>query len=139
MIDPLEAAIKFLLARPELAGLASRIASKHKYGEEWATDQSSLVVILDDSQPNWYVPIQDLRLEVWCLAAQDADAIDTWMALVSISRSVGRTVAVTSQGKALVYSFLAESGPSYLPEKELDPLKRIVSFWRIQIGEVAVP
>lgn len=139
MIDPLEAALKFLSGRSELSTLGGRIASKHKYGEEWTTDKSSLVVILDDSQPNWYVPIQDLQLEIWCLAAEDAAAIDIWMALVSISRSVGRIVVVTSQGNALVYSFLAESGPSYLPDPEISMMKRVVSFWRIQVGEVAVP
>ena len=138
MIDPLEAAIQFLLSRAELSGLGSRIAAKHKYGEEWTTDQSSLVVILDDSEPNWYVQVQDVRLEVWSLAADDSAAIDIWMALVAISRTVGRSVVATSQGNALVYSFLPESGPSYVPEKELTQLKRVVSFWKIQVGEVAV-
>lgn len=138
MIDPLEAAIQFLLSRSELAGLDSRIASKHKYGEEWTTEQSSLVVILDDSDPNWYVQVHDVRLEVWSLAANDAAAMDLWMTLVSLSRNVARVAVTTSQGDALVYSFLPESGPSYLPDKDLDMMKRVLSFWRIQVSEVAV-
>lgn len=135
MIDPLEAAIKFLTARTELSGLGGRIASKHKYGEEWATSQSSLVVILDDSNPNLYVQVQDIRLEVWCLAPTDTAAMDIWMALVGIFRGNERVVVSTSGGDALVYSFIPESGPSYLPDKELGMMKRVLSFWRIQVSE----
>jgi hypothetical protein len=138
MIDPLEAAIQFLLGCDELADLGSRIASKHKYGEEWLTDQASLVVILDDSNPNWYVQMHDVRLEVWCLAADDAAAMDIWMTLVGLSRDVNRVAVTTSQGSALVYAFLPESGPSYLPDPELTMLKRVLSFWRIQVSEVAL-
>lgn len=138
MIDPLEAAIKFLLGRAELAGLSSRIANKHKYGETWTTGQASLVVILDDSEPNHYVPKHDVRLEVWSLAADDATAMDNWMVLLGLSRNVERTVVTTSKGDALVYSFLPESGPSYLPDEELDMMKRVLSFWRIQVSEAPV-
>ena len=140
MIDPLEAAVKFLLGRSELSGLSSRIANKHKYGEEWTTDQSSIVVILDDSDPDHYVPKQDVRLEVWCLAGTDAAAMDLWMTLVAISRANERVVVTTSQGTALVYSFLPESGPSYLPmpEPELEMIRRVLSFWRVQVAEDAV-
>ncbi len=138
MIDPLEAAIKFLLKRAELASLGGRIASKHKYGEEWTTDQASLVLILDDSNPDWYVQKQDVRLEVWSFAQDDATAMDTWMTLVGLSRNKERVETVTSKGTALVYSFLPESGPSYLPDPELTMMKRVLSFWRIQVSEVAV-
>lgn len=138
MIDPLEAVIKFLLGRAELASLGSRIASKHKYGEDWTTEQSSLVVILDDSEPNWYVPLHDVRLEVWSLAADDATAMDIWMTLVSLSRVVERIAVATSKGNALVYAFLPESGPSYLPDEELKQMKRVLSFWKIQVSEVPV-
>jgi hypothetical protein len=138
MIDPLEAAIQFLLSRDELSSLENRIASKHKYGEEWTTDQASLVVILDDSEPNWYVQMQDVRLEVWCLAQDDATAMDIWMTLVALSRDVSRVAITTSQGDALVYSFLPESGPSYLPDPELNMVKRMLSFWRIQVSEAAL-
>lgn len=137
MIDPLEAAIKFLLSRSELASLNRRIAPKHRYGEEWTTDQASLIVILDDSDPDHYVRKQDVRLEVWSLAETDAEAMNTWMTLVGLSRSVARTEVITSLGTALVYSFLPESGPSYLPmpEKELQMIKRVLSFWKIQVSE----
>jgi hypothetical protein len=138
MIDPLEAAIKFLLGCSELASLDGRIASKHKYGEEWNSSQASLVVILDDSNPNLYVQMHEVRLEVWSLAHDDATAMDTWMTLVGLSRTVERTAVVTSQGDALVYSFIPESGPSYLPDKDLDMLKRVLSFWKIQVSEGSV-
>lgn len=139
MIDPVEAAIKFLLGRSELASLAGRIAIKHKYGEEWTTDQASLVVMLDDSTPNHYVQVQDLRLEIWSLAADDPTAMDLWMTLVGLSRNVERSVVTTSKGAALVYSFLPESGPSYLPDKvDLVMMKRVISFWRIQVSEAVV-
>ena len=140
MTDPLETAIKFLLGRAELDGLGERIASKHKYGEEWTVDQASMIVILDDSDPNWYVQKQDVRLEVWILAETDAAAMDLWMTLVGLSRNVTRVTVVTSQGNALVYSFLPESGPSYLPmpETELNMIKRVLSFWRIQVSESLV-
>lgn len=138
MIDPLEAAIKFLLSRTELTDINNRIASKHKYGEEWTTEQSSLIVILDDSEPNWYVQVHDVRLEVQSYAADDATAMDTWMALVALSRDAARELVSTSKGDALVYSFLPESGPSYLPDKDLDMMKRVLSFWRIQVCEVPV-
>ena len=137
MIDPLEAAIKFLLGRAELSGLSSRIATKYKYGETWTTEQSSLIVILDDSDPDWYVKVQDIRLEVWCLAETDEAAMNLWMILQGLSRNVERTVVLTTLGKALVYSFLPESGPSYLPDKDLSMMKRILSFWRIRVSETA--
>jgi hypothetical protein len=137
MIDPLEAGIKFLLGRAELAGLSSRIANKHKYGEEWTTAQSSIIVILDDSDPDHYVPKHNARLEVWCLAETDAAAMDLWMTLVAISRDATREVVSTSNGSALVYSFLPESGPSYAPDEDLAKLKivRVLSFWNIQVNE----
>ena len=140
MIDPLEAAIKFLLGRAELSGLSNRIASKHKYGEDWTVDQSYLIVILDDSDPNWYVQKQDVRLEVWSLAKTDEAAMELWMTLVGLSRNVTLVTVSTSQGNALVYSFLQESGPSYLPmpETELNMIKRVLSFWRIQVSESSV-
>jgi hypothetical protein len=138
MIDPLEAAIQFLLGRSELVDLESRIASKHKYGEEWLTNQTALVVILDDSNPNWYVQMHDVRLEVWCMAADDDAAMDLWQILVGLSRTKERIPVVTSKGNALVYSFVPESGPSYLPDEELNMVKRILSFWKIQVSEVAV-
>lgn len=140
MIDPLEAAIKFLLARSELSGLSNRIASKHKYGEEWTIAQSSLIVILDDSDPNHYLQVHDTRLEVWCLAQTDEAAMNIWMTLVGLSRNKERIAVTTSQGDALVYSFLPESGPSYLPmpEEELRMIKRVLSFWRVQVSEVSV-
>ena len=138
MIDPLEAAIKFLTSRVELTGLSGRISSKHKYGEAWTTSQSSLILILDDSDPNWYVPIHDVRLEVWCVAADDATAMDLWMTLVGISREGARIPVTTSKGTALVYSFLPESGPSYMPIEDLDAMKRVLSFWRLRVCEVPV-
>lgn len=138
MIDPLEAAIQFLLSRSELDGLNSRIANKHKYGEAWSLDQASLLVVLDDSDPDHYVPVQHVRLEVSSFAATDAQAMDNWMLLIGLSRNVERTKVTTSQGGALVYSFLPESGPSYLPDKDLDMLKRVLSFWRISVSEIPV-
>lgn len=140
MIDPLEVAIKLLLSRAELSGLSNRIASKHKYGESWQTNQSSLIVVLDDSEPNYYIDVQDVRLEVWCLAETDEAAMNLWMILVNLSRNVERTVVTTSLGNALVYWFLPESGPSYspMPEEELQMIKRVLCFWRIQVSEVPV-
>lgn len=138
MIDPLETGIQFFLGRSELSALSGRIASKYKYGEEWSTSDASLVVILDDSDPNWYVRKQDIRLELWCLADTDAAAMDVWLDLMTISRNAGRVVVTTSQGNALVYSFLPESGPSYLPDKDLSMMKRILSFWRLQVSEESV-
>lgn len=138
MIDPLDAAIKFLLGRAELSGLNNRIASKHKYGEVWETDKASLVAVLDDSNPNLYVPMHDVRLEVSCYAADDQTAMDTWMILTGLSRNVERTVVAVSNGNALVYSFKPESGPSYVPDKDLEMMKRVLSFWRIQVSEVPV-
>lgn len=135
MIDPLEAAIKLLIGRAELAPLNGRIANKHKYNESWTTAQAGLVVILDDSEPDWYVRKQDVRLEVQCFGADDAAAMDTWMRLVEISRALSREAVLTSQGDALVYSFLPESGPSYLPDPELTMLSRVLSFWRVQVSE----
>jgi len=141
MIDPLEAAVKFLLGRAELSSLGNRISSKHRYGEQWTTAdpaQASLVIVLDDSDPDLYVQKHDIRLEVSSYAGDDATAMDTWMTLVGLSRTVERTVVATSKGNALVYSFKPESGPSYLPDKELDMLKRVMSFWRIQVSEVPI-
>lgn len=138
MIDPLEAAIQFLLSREELSSLNGRISGKHRYGETWSTDQASLVAVLDDSDPNWFVQVHDVRLEILCMAADDTTAMNTWLALLAISRHAGRVAVRTSNGDALVYSFLPESGPSYAPDEELDMLKRVVSFWRVRVSEVSV-
>lgn len=138
MIDPLETAIRYLASRSELANLSGRISSKHKYGEDWTTSQSALVLILDDSDPNLYVPVHDARLEVWCMAATDEAAMDLWMTLVGLSRDDARVPVTTSKGIALMYSFLPESGPSYMPVEDLDDVKRVLSFWRIQVNETAV-
>ena len=135
MIDPLEAAIKVLMRRAELSALAGRIANKHRYNDAWTTAQAGLVVVLDDSDPDWYVPKLSVRLEMQCFGADDAAAMDTWMRLVEISRTLSREAVLTSQGEALVYSFLPESGPSYLPDPELTMLSRVLSFWRVQVSE----
>lgn len=142
MIDPLEAAIKFFLSLEALEGLDERIGSKYKYGQQdgWALADPALVAILDDSNPDLYVQKLDIRLEVWCLAGTDEAAMDLWLILQDVSRNEERIVVETSKGNALVYSFKPESGPSYLPiqEKGLEIVKRVLSFWRIQVSEVAV-
>jgi hypothetical protein len=137
MIDALEAAIKYLRGRAELASLSDRISNKHRYGEEWTKDDASLILILDDSTPDWYVPIFDIRFEVWCMAGNDAAAMDTYLKLVEISRDGNRYAIMTSSGEALIYSFLPESGPSYVNDPELAKVnvKRVLSFWRVRVSE----
>lgn len=139
MIDPLEAAIKFLRTRTELNALGDRIADRHQYGLEggWTQGDSSIVVILDGGTPDWYVEKHDIRLEVQCYARERADASDMDLSLLAISRAYERVTVTTSKGNALVYSFLPDSGPSILPDVDVD-MERVLRFWRIQVSEGTV-
>jgi hypothetical protein len=138
MIDPLEAAIKFLLARSSLTALVStRIAARHRYGVSWAAEANSLVVRLDDDLPIYDYPVRESRLELR-IRANDLDkAMDIWLGLLEISRSAERVAVVTSKGNALVYSFLPDSSLSTPLDVELQ-MPMVMGFWRIRVAENAV-
>lgn len=137
IIDPLEAAINFLRTRTELNALGDRIADRQQYGSGWTQGESAIVVIQDGGTPDWYVEKHDVRLEVQCYADERADAADLDLSLLAISRSYARVTVTTGKGSALVYSFLPDSGMSYLPDTDVH-MERVLRFWRVQVSEGSV-
>lgn len=134
MIDPLEAFIQFLRDRSELNALGDRIADRQQYGNGWAKGDSAIVAILDGGTPDWYVEKHDVRLEVQCYADKRPDAADLDLSLLTISRTYGRVTVETENGTALLYSFLPDSGASFLPDPDVK-MERVLRFWRVQVSE----
>jgi hypothetical protein len=138
MIDPLEAAIQFLLGRASLTALvATRIANRHRYGVSWQADESSLIVKLDDTLPIYDYSMHEVRLELQARAANLDAAMSVWMALLTLSRTAGRVAVATSQGNALVYTFLPESSLSTPRDVDLD-MAMVMGFWRLRVSESGV-
>ena len=137
MIDPLEAAIQFLLARTELSALSSRIADRHQYDNGWTQGQSGIVVIQDGGIPDIYVDVHNVRLEIQCYASSRASASDLDLSLLTISRTYAREAVSTDNGTALVHTFLPDSGASFIPDRDLN-MERVLRFWRVQVSEEAV-
>jgi len=126
MIDPLETAIAYLKAQAGLTALVGeRIASKAHYGTgtgEWAQGASSVVVTPSEWLPNIYVPIQPTRLAVRCYADGQPEAMALWREIVEVSRAFRRCKVQTSEGLALLHSFVQASTPSlgYDPDVQMD-------------------
>lgn len=143
MIDPLEAVLKWLQADAALAELVgSRIASKHRYGEgadsmRWSTDQASLTVRLDGGQPDLYVPLQNVRLEVRCYAPSQYLASRIWQRVVEVSRETSRQPVLTSGGAALLHRLNQESSASMLYDRDLG-LDLVLVFLSALVGEEAL-
>jgi hypothetical protein len=132
MIDPWEAAILFLLSRSELNMLNGQIG--RIYDGQWQRGTPSLAFVMDDSSPD-EAPVHVMRFESRCYANDVASAMDTWMALMTISRTISRVPVAVTGGTCLIYDFEKMSGPSRIPDQDLN-LEMITGFWNINISEV---
>lgn len=138
MIDPLETVIAWLKDDAGLAALVStRIAAKHRYAEAWTMGQAALVARLDGGNPQIYVPVQRVRIEVQCYAASQVEAMEIWRRVVEMSREGERWIVATSQGDAVLHFFLQASGPSLLWNSDVG-MDFAVCFFEVMVGEGAV-
>jgi hypothetical protein len=133
MIDPWEAFIQFLLSRPELAALDRQIG--RSYDRAWQSSTPALVVALDNGTPSDYAPVHQIRFETRCFSSNVEETMNTWLALITISRDTNRNPILTSAGTGLVYSMLQASGPSNQYDQDL-ALHEMSGFWDVTISEV---
>ena len=138
MINGLEAVIQLLKA----SGLSTnQIASKHRYGESgsavWEPGTSSIVVRQDGGDPNLYVQVQIIRIEVRCFAATDYEALQLANEVFSLSRTINRVEQLVTDGRALIYSFLPASGLSSLYDPDLG-MDFALQFYDVRISEISI-
>lgn len=138
MIDPLEVVIAFLQRDTDLAALVGdRIASKHRYGETWTRGDASIAVRLDGGNPNLYVPLETMRLEVRCFGASAHEAMRIWRRLVELSRGTERVVVNVESGAALLHALLQDSAASTLYDNDVK-MDFVMVFLRAMVSEQAV-
>lgn len=119
MIDPIEALIAAMAQDADLNALVDgQIAERYKFGDGWNIPSKAIQVQLSDGEPDMYCQWQRPRIEVRCYGETRPEAMAVYRALVTFSRHTHREVVETSQGKALVYYFLMDSGPSLLVEDD---------------------
>ena len=136
VIDPLEAIIDWLTTA--LTSVSGRVAAKHRYGEGWTEGQTGVSVHLDGGQPDLYVNVAPVRLEVRIYATDQVDVVTIWRALVGLSRDNERfTVAISGSKTALVHYLHPESMLSLLYEETLRMDMGVV-FFEALVSEAAV-
>ena len=119
MIDPIEALIAAMAQDADLNALVDgQIAERYKFGDGWDIPSKAIQVQLADGEPDVYCQWQRPRIEVRCYGATRPEAMAVYGAVVKFSRQTHREIVETSQGKALVYYFLMDSGPSLLVEED---------------------
>lgn len=134
MINALEMVIRYLKS----AGLStSQIASKHRYGEPWKIGSSAVVARLDGGDPNLYVEIQNIRVEIRCFAAKDYLALELLNEIIEFSRTVNRVEQVAEGGTGLLYFIKPDSGPSGLFDPDLN-MDVALMFFSVQVSEKGV-
>jgi hypothetical protein len=138
MIDPLEALIANLHRDADINALVDgQIAERHKYGEGWARPSAALQVQLDGGEAELYVPWQRPRIEARCYGPTRPEAMAVYQALVAFSRRTHRDVVETSQGYALVYWFLLDSGPSLLRDPDVG-MDFVLVYAKLAVAETDV-
>lgn len=141
MIDPLETAIAYLRAQTGLTTLvAGRIASKAHYGAgpgAWPQGATSIVVTPSEWFAEVDVPVQPTRLAIRCYAEDQARAMEVWREVVEVSRAHRRCGVDTSEGRALLHSFVQASTPSLLydPDVQMDVC---LAFFAAMVSEQAL-
>jgi hypothetical protein len=84
-----------------------------------------------------YVAWQRPRIEVRCYGATRPEAMAVYLAVVAFSRKTHREVVETSQGHALLYWFLSDSGPSLLRDPDVG-MDFVLFYARLAVAETAV-
>lgn len=139
MIDPIEALIAALYRDADLNALvAGQIAERHKYGDGWVVPSDAIQVQLADGEPDVYCQWQRPRIEVRCYGETRPQAMAVYRAVVTFSRETHREIVETSQGQALVYYFLMDSGPSLLMDPDTG-VHFVVVYGKLAVAERDVP
>ncbi len=139
IVDPLETVLVYLQGDYDLSDLTGgQIAAKHRYGEEapggWAAGSTSLTVNLDGGRPELYAPVQDVRLEVIARAGSKAEAMAVLLRMQELSRATNRVRVMTSQGAALLYFLVPDSGSSLPYDADLG-MDEALAFYRALVAE----
>jgi hypothetical protein len=139
MIDPLEAVMSYLRMDGALAALiGTRIAGKRRYTDPgttaWKTGDKALVLRLNGGRPNVDVAVHEVSIEARCFGGSQVEAMNVYMALVQCSRDGNREPVNTSTGQALLYSFLAASGPSMLWDPDVG-MDFVLGFFDAMVAE----
>ena len=138
MIDPIEALIAAMAQDADLNALVDgQIAERHKFGDGWDTPSTAIQVQLADGETDWYCGTQRPRIEVRCYGATRPEAMQVYGAMVGFSRATHREVVETSQGQALVYWFLMDSGPSLLVEPDVG-IDFVLVYAKMAVAEQGV-
>lgn len=136
MIDPIEALIAIMARDADLNALVDgQIAERHKFGDGWDIPSAAIQVQVDGGDPDlsctqW----QRLRIEVRCYGATRPNAMAVYLAVVAFTRQMHREVVATSNGTALVYYFLMDSGPSLLIEEDTG-IDFVLVYARLAVAE----
>lgn len=118
-MDALEVLIQFL----KHAGLSTaQIASKKHFGDSWEIGTSAIVVTLDGGDPQLYLPMQRIRIEVRCFATDQYAAQRLMGEVETVCRAVQRDTQTVTGGTALIYYVQPVSGISLLfdPDTQMD-------------------
>ncbi len=138
MIDPIEALVATLARDADINALVGgQIAERHKFGDGWTIPSAAIQVQLDGGEQDWYCGTQRPRIEVRCYGATRPEAMRVYGAVVGFSRATQREVVETSQGKALVYWFLMDSGPSLLVEEDTG-IDFVLVYAKLAVAEQGV-
>jgi len=136
MIDPLDLVINYLIADSTLSTLIGvNIAESHEYGTNWAPGSGGVSVTIDGGQPEIYLPIQKLRLEVLCYGSTYEDAFKIYRAIHDVSRTTERVVVHGADGYGLIYYILPQSGPTKMLDPDLGDMDIIIGFFECLISE----
>ncbi len=135
-IDPLEAVIAWLTTA--LTIVDGRVAGKHRYGATWEDDATGVSVHLDGGPVDLYTKVVTLRLEIRIYDQDDqAQVVEVWRELISLSHNNKRFVQTTTKGPALVHYFLPETVLSLTYDDVLKKELGIV-FFEVMVSEEAV-
>lgn len=143
MINLLTAIMVYVGSDADLDTLiAGRLAAKHKFGtgtaDAWPKPSKALTLAQRVGDPDLYTNVQRQRLEARCYGERQREASKVADALVAMTRDFDRTVVTTGDGNALIYYLVADSGPDFLWDADLE-LDYVQLFIRTAVAEEAVP
>ena len=143
MINAHTAILNYAESDADLVALiGTRIAARHKFGDgtttAWPKPSKAVTLAQSGGNPDIDTPRQVLRLEARCYGERQREASRVYDALIGITRAFQRTVVSTGDGNALIYYLVADSGPDFQFDIELE-LNYIQVFIRAAVAEVAVP
>ena len=135
-IDPYETIITYLLSKSDLTDIVgTRISVKHKYGYDWGSSDTGLVVSPNGGLPDLYVEVQRPTIQFRIYADDVQKAMSVWKVLNNISRETEREVVTTLSGDGMIYWLNPISGPALITDNELEKDIVLINF-DTQVAEV---